>query len=318
MPYLHLESATWKPKQEKNEQAVAVVRGSNQQVLWLNSGDAWSGKQVVKLGDRETFEVLPNPDPKKRDVIFLTGTSGSGKSHFAKNFIMNYVRLYHNQRKIYIVSQMKSDKTLDEALYMFPKNMSEEKIEDMEEEQKEKFKNPMIKRIPLDPQYWIEHPPNVDDEHFAQTLWVFDDVDAIEDKQINERVESYLKNIATRGRMHNKKQGGISALFITHHTSVGQNKRLKLVMHDSTGYVVYPSSSSAHGLLYLLNKYANVDCTYRMLNRTFKKLGRWVYIKKHYPQILIASKQAELVCKNEDAMIDEDTSPPPAKKHKKS
>lgn len=308
MPFLHLEAAAWKPPNPSQEQAIAALRGdkASEKVLWLNTSDSFSGAQVIKLKETGYFQVLPNPNPKKRDVIFLTGTSGSGKSYFAKNFILDYVKLHNNQRKVFIVSQMESDETLDEAMYLFPSNISESERAAMAPEAKEKYRNPMVKRIPLDDNYWFENPPSVDHEHFARTLWVFDDIDAIPNKQMVANIEMFLNNIATRGRMHGETQGAISTLYITHHTSVGTNKRLKLVMHDSTGYVVYPSSSSARGLVYLLNNYANVDCNFKILNQKFKRLGRWVYIRKHYPQVMVSANQAELVCKNEDEMMESD------------
>jgi hypothetical protein len=40
---------------------------------------------MIELDDEGQFELLPTPDPKKREVWYIAGQSGSGKSYIAKS-----------------------------------------------------------------------------------------------------------------------------------------------------------------------------------------------------------------------------------------
>lgn len=75
-------------------------------------------QQKIVLSDEYRFEALPNTDPNKRDVVYLSGCSGAGKSYFTMKFCLNYVRIHDNKRKIYIVSQLDNDETLDRLMFL--------------------------------------------------------------------------------------------------------------------------------------------------------------------------------------------------------
>ena len=73
--------------------------------------DCKTNKEII-LDDDGIFELLPSPDPKKRQVWFIAGCSGSGKSYKAKELLTYYHKLYPS-RGCYLISKLKEDSTLD-------------------------------------------------------------------------------------------------------------------------------------------------------------------------------------------------------------
>nr|WPF46732.1 MAG: putative packaging ATPase [Lake Baikal virophage 11] len=73
--------------------------------------DAVASKDIVL--DSGEFELLPSPDPKKREVWYIAGASGSGKSYIAKGLGEYYQKLFPD-RKVYLISKLEEDAgTLD-------------------------------------------------------------------------------------------------------------------------------------------------------------------------------------------------------------
>ena len=66
----------------------------------------------INLPDDSTFQVLPSPDPEKREVFYIAGASGSGKSYMAKGIAECYKKL-HPSREVYLISKLGDDSTLD-------------------------------------------------------------------------------------------------------------------------------------------------------------------------------------------------------------
>ena len=59
----------------------------------------------VELPDESTFQAIPDPDPTKRQVWYVAGQSGSGKSYFARGIAESYKKLFPD-RDIYLISKL--------------------------------------------------------------------------------------------------------------------------------------------------------------------------------------------------------------------
>lgn len=209
------------------------------------------------------FNLIPNPDMNKRDVYYIAGASGSGKSFIAKQLGENYIRMYPN-REIYVISKLDEDDTLDSM--DLPKS-----------------KMP----IRLDYSGWVENPPNIN--QFSNSMIIFDDVDTIEGKE-GKAVRTFMDDIAIMGRKHHNEQGNITMLFLTHY--ITNYKKTRLMLNEASHYVIYPQATSAHSLSYLLKTHIGME---RDDIKKLKKLGRWCCIGKNYPQYLISSQYAEVL-----------------------
>ena len=230
-------------------------------------------KTKVELEFHQKFEILPNTSPDKRDVMYIAGASGSGKSYITKQIIDNYAKLFP-KRKIFIVSRLDEDQTLDAI----------------------KSKN----IIKLDIADLAENGFDVNNPLFYKSAFILDDVDDLPDKNQQKAVQDMLNSIAIMGRLHKKKkdeegketgQGGISLFFLTHYIS--NFSRTRIILNEATQYVLYPKSTATNQLYYILNKYIGLE---RKEIMKLKKMGsRWIVVHKNYPNYIIGQYSAEIL-----------------------
>jgi hypothetical protein len=167
----------------------------------------------VDLDDDGQFQLLPSPDPEKREVFYIAGASGSGKSYIAKGIAECYKKLFPD-RECYLVSKLGEDSTLD-AL-------------------------PFLNRVNI--QSFIDDFPELDE--FKDCLVIFDDYDTLTGNA-EKVVGKLIDDLATMGRHTNT-----TMLCLSHYLT--NYKKTRLLLNEATHIVVYPMATSFHALGYLL------------------------------------------------------------------
>lgn len=176
--------------------------------------------KTIELDDEGIFELLPSCDPKKREVWYIAGQSGSGKSWIAKQ-LANYYHKINPERGVYLVSKLKQDATLDTLKF--------------------------LKRVNI--QSFVDDYPDL--EEFKDCMVIFDDYDTLtgaDEKTITKIVD----DLAIMGRHTNT-----TMLCLSHYLT--NYKKTRLLLNEATHVVVYPLSTSYHALRYLLKNYIGVD-----------------------------------------------------------
>jgi len=209
----------------------------------------------LDLPPNSTFSLLPTSDKKARDVFYICGPSGSGKSYVAKGIAEEYHRLHPN-RPIYIVSKLTEDSTLDKLKYL------------------QRLDPTKLAGNPLDDLSSLEN-----------SLVIFDDIENF-DKETDKAIQHLANMIASTGR-----HGLVSMIYITHLLS--DYKRTRLLLMEATGYVLYPLSTGSHAFNYMMKTYLGMDS--KESNALRKTGSRWIYIKKHFPQVLITEHSAKIM-----------------------
>lgn len=214
------------------------------------------GEKMIKLPPGSNFELMPSKDPNKREIWYIAGASGSGKSYIAKHIAEQY-RKFYPKRTIYLVSKLKEDATLD-AMVPPPIRLSPDKL--------------------------VEKP--VDDiEIFRDCLVIFDDYDSFVAKE-GKVIQQLIDDIAIMGRHQN-----ITMLCLTHYLS--NYKKTRLLLTEATHFVLYPLSTGTHALSYLLKTYLGLN---KDEIANLRKTGsRWICIYKNYPSYVITETSAFLV-----------------------
>lgn len=225
------------------------------QELYAEMITASESSTEVQLPPSSTFSILPTNEKKARDVFYICGPSGSGKSYVARSIAEEYKKL-HPDRPIYLISKLEQDSTLDKLKYI----------------------------IKIDPKKLVEK-PITDLKPLEESLVIFDDIENF-DKETDKAIQNLVNQIASTGR-HNV----TSMIYITHLLS--DYKRTRLVLMEATHYVLYPQSTGAHALTYMLKTYLGMDTKEALALR--KAGSRWVCIRKHYPQVLITEHSAKIM-----------------------
>lgn len=176
--------------------------------------------KMIELDDEGIFELLPSCDPSRREVWYIAGQSGSGKSWIAKNLAYYYNKLFP-ERGVYLVSKLNEDATLDALKF--------------------------LKRINI--QSFVDDYPDLDE--FKDCMVIFDDYDTLTG-DAEKVITKIVDDLAIMGRHTNT-----TMLCLSHYLT--NYKKTRLLLNEATHIVVYPLSTSYHALRYLLKNYVGVD-----------------------------------------------------------
>jgi hypothetical protein len=210
----------------------------------------------VEIPDDTLFQLIPNPNPRQRDVYYVCGPSGSGKSHIAKGIAEAYRKL-HPGREVYLVSKLNEDSTLDSMRGGKPKRINIQTL--------------------------VDDPPDV--EEFRDCMVIVDDIDALPKAQLK-AVQTLVDDLGITGRHTNS-----SLLFLTHYTT--NYKATRLILMETHHFVCYPQTTSKHALLYLLRNHAGIDD--EAITEMRKCGSRWVCISKGMPPLMIGQHFAKVL-----------------------
>ena len=173
----------------------------------------------ITLPDTSTFHIIPTSDPKKREIFYICGASGSGKSYIATEIAQSYKKLFPG-REVYLVSKLNEDPTIDKCK---PKRLNVQTL--------------------------VEDYPSIDE--FEDCMVIFDDIDTFDGPELKS-IHQLIDDIAITGRHTNT-----SMMFLTHH--ITNYKKTRLVLNEASHYIVYPQSTSYHALSYLLKTYVGME-----------------------------------------------------------
>lgn len=250
---------------DKSATPVARVKGglNDGEILYLHDGK--TGKKRIDLGEEGLFELLPNPDPKKREVWYVAGQSGSGKSYIAKGLAAFYKKLFPD-RQVYLISKLASDDTLDALKF--------------------------LKRLSI-PSF-VEDYPELDE--FKDCMVIFDDFDTLPKGSKKspgpyEVVRKLIDDLAIMGR-----HTCTTMLVLSHYLT--NYKETRLILNEATHVVVYPQSTSYHALRHLVRGYVGVD--EEDLKRHRRLGSRWLCYKKGFPANMISQHVAEVLFSSDD------------------
>jgi len=227
-------------------------------VLYLNNepDDLNNNINEIKLTKKnELFKPFPNIS-RERDILYITGASGSGKSHYTKQYIEEYHKEFP-KRPVYIFSSLEDDTTLDKLIY--------------------------IKRIKLDEKF-LNTDFTLDD--FKNMLIVFDDTDCISNKILKNKIDGILNKLLETGRHTN------TSLIYTSHLPT-QGIATRRILNEAHTITFFPHGTGEKSIKYLLENYLGLD---REQRKKLKKLPtRWATYIKSYPNALFHEKGAYLL-----------------------
>ena len=239
---------------EKIGRPLASIEGTGYlkgKQIWVATGSdkPKEGFPRLELPDEFHFQQIPNTK-SEREILYLTGASGSGKSTYIRKYCEQYKKAYPN-RDIYLLSSLKEDESLDAIK---PKRIK------MDED---------IYKNPLKP------------EDFEESLVIFDDCDVLSDKKIREATMNLSNQILEIGR-HFK----ISACYVSHlPTNKGDTRR---ILNEAHAIIYFPHSGSLRGTRYLLESYVGLDI--KDILAIKKLETRWCCIFKNYPTIVMTER----------------------------
>jgi hypothetical protein len=212
-----------------------------------------SGKDSVVVKDGG---VVPCYDKNvERKVSYIAGMSGSGKSTIASKMIYNYHKTFPNNRVI-LFSNKPEDPALDKHKFLI--------------------------RAVLDEELYTD-PFTLDD--IRDTLIIYDDVEYIKDKEINNELDRLRDLILQQGRSYH-----ISFLYICHQLTNYRNTRI--ILNEMMECIIFPTLTTTYSLKYLTEKYYGMNKNELMKLKSLP--SRYVCLRK-LPPCVIYDKGAYLI-----------------------
>jgi hypothetical protein len=213
---------------------------------------------AIQLPPNSQFALMPSADKTKREIWYVAGASGSGKSYIAKGLAEKYHKMYP-ERSIFLVSKLNEDETLDSI-------------------------KGSGKPIRLSIAKLVESPME-DKEELRDSLIIFDDYDRLTGKE-SKAVRQLMDDIATMGR-----HTTTSMLCLSHYLS--NYKATRLLLTEASHFVLYPSSTGSKALGYLLETHLGLDK--EQILRVRKCNSRWCCLYKNAGQYCITESEAYLL-----------------------
>jgi hypothetical protein len=232
-----------------------LLENDNIKNLYSKIKDTEKKDKSIALPTGSMFQIIPSPSPTKREVYYITGASGSGKSYTAKGLAEHYKK-FHPDREIYLISKLNEDETLDSMKIGKPQRINVQSL--------------------------VDEPPEL--EEFRDCMVIFDDYDSF-DGQLAKTIQTLINDLCIQGRHTNT-----TLVLCTHFTT--NYKQTRLILGEVTHFVIFPSSTSPKALKYLLDSHVGMGKD--DLN-SIRKMGRWVCVSKNHPQYLISEHSAKLL-----------------------
>lgn len=230
-----------------------IIGKTNNKTIYLNenSDDIDKPFKELQLSNNNMFQQIPNNN-RERDILYISGQSGSGKSYYSKNYIKEYKKI-HKNNDIYLFSNIMNDDSFDEIKG--------------------------IKKIDIFDEDFIDIDLKADE--FGDSLILFDDVDCIQKKQIKKKIYALLNEVLMVGRHYN-----ISIIFTSH--IICNGLETKGILNEAHSITIFPNNMGNRSLKYVLDSYLGLDK--RQIEKIKNFDSRWMTIIRTYPQSLLTEK----------------------------
>lgn len=230
----------------QNRKPIAISK--NGDIVYIEA------KPGLKKNTIEADNLQPLPSAgSQREVIYVSGASGSGKSYFTKCYTKMWQKM-HPEKDVYIFSKIQDDESLQGI--------------------KEPYYIPIDESLILDP---------INLQDMRDSLVILDDVDQVGDKQITEALNNLIGGLLEHSRHYN------TWVVITSHLLNGNDKKRSRTIHNEcTATVLFPHAINHMALKYWCNNYLGISDK-KTLEAIQNSTSRYVWINKRYPMHVIHS-----------------------------
>jgi hypothetical protein len=239
-----------------NEKPICIIKEKSAKevakiYLFEKANGNIDGFDNLQIHEEFLFQQIPNLN-NERDCIYVAGMSGSGKSYYIKDYVLEYIKKFP-KCEIVLFSFKNEDKTLDAVK--------------------------KIRRIDIYNAEFLNE--ELDTPDFEDTLVIFDDIDCIPDKKLKNKLLNLLQQILQIGRSYH-----VTVCFACHEVCNGHET--KPVLNECHSLTIFPRTMGNKKLKYLLENYFGMDK--EQIEKVKNIESRWVTIFKSYPRIVMGQQ----------------------------
>lgn len=244
----------------KSDIPVGVIKGgnNNDRRIYLHKGGHARGFDRFIIDDEGILEPLPTHEKAQRDVIFITGKGGSGKSYWVGQYAANF---------------KKDFKVGADRIILFRKTLEEDPVLD----------KIGLTQIAIDDEM-ITDPIDIEElagEDGKPTLVIFDDTDNLKDKTLQAEIARIKNDVIENGRKLK-----MYLCLVSHQPCKGA--ATKSILNGATKLVFFPAFNSGRTLKYCLDSYCDIP---ESVTKKFKELhSRWICLSRDVPTYITFEK----------------------------
>jgi hypothetical protein len=217
-------------------------------IIYLNDKPVEDGADELKTKNGAVLQQIPNKK-KERDVLYIYGQSGSGKSYYIQQYLKEYHKMFP-KNSVFMFSSLEKDPAFDKMEYM--------------------------KRIKIKEDAFMG--ADLTSKDFENTLCIIDDCDVITLKKVRMKVMTLLNNLLETGR-HTK----TSVIFTSHLSSNGLESRR--ILNEAHSITLFPANLNGKSSKYFLDNY--LGFTKEQIKKIKDLPSRAITVVKSYPQVIL-------------------------------
>lgn len=218
-------------------------------IVYLNED-----KEPNSIKTNNEFHLMPRHDGE-RELIYITGSSGCGKTTFIKNYSELYHKIYPKS-PIYLFSEKLEDPSIDSLKFInriiIDQNISE------------------IAEIPLE-------------NYLPNTLLLFDDYDDLK-KEYLLPIQNLISRVLKLGRQYK-----LSAMIVSHLINPTKNREFNRNILLEVQKVIFFKNDNTYGNKYYLKTYGGLDN--KQINKVLSMDTRYIIFNNRYPIYFLCKKE---------------------------
>lgn len=222
------------------------IAKDNKKIIFLDSEDV--NNPMYHYESKGRMEIIPNPD--QRQVIYVVGSSGSGKSTICMEYLKKYHKMFPDN-ELYIFSGVKEDPLFEDL----PTNT---RFVDFDED-------------------FLDY--EIDMKHFENSCVIIDDSDYLKGeykKKMNE-IKDTLLGIGRHYNTH--------VIFTSH--IMFESQKSKMILREAQVVAYCPSQNGYDGQRFL-KQYCSLSP--KEINFIHNLPTRWIYIYRDFPKLCVYDK----------------------------
>ena len=206
------------------------------------------------------LQQLPNQND--RDILYICGPTGCGKSHYTRKYLEEFNEMYPD-KDVFLFSRLDKDTQLDTL--------------------------PELRRIIVNNEL-VENPIDCKKE-LMNSVCVFDDIDSIQDKKTSISTNKLVDDILLTGRDQEKSGDDIFVIYTSH--QIVDFQRTRNILNECSHIILFPQSSGIYQITKALKMYFGFN--QRQINKILKEPSRWVCIHHKYPNYILTQNKCYLL-----------------------